>query len=56
MIQMHHLPDNLFPLHLQASVIARHALTSAAAKMLSPLALTQLPQLIYPYSHSYSQT
>ena len=38
------------------SAAARHALTSAAAKLLSPLTLTQLPQLLYPCSHSYCQT
>jgi hypothetical protein len=44
------------PLRLQASAAALPALTSAAAKLLSPLALTQLPQLLYPCSHSYCQT
>ena len=44
------------PLRLQASAAARHALASAAAKLLSPLTLTQLPQLLYPCSHSYCQT
>ena len=44
------------PLRLQASAAARHALTSAAAKLLSPLTLPQLPQLLYPCSHSYCQT
>ena len=52
---MHHLPDAP-PLRLQASVAARHALTSAAAKLLSPLTLLQLPQLLYPCSHAYYQT
>ena len=33
-----------------------NALTSAAAKLLSPVTLTQLPQLLYPCSHSYCQT
>ena len=28
----------------------------AAAGLLSPLTLTQLPQLLYPCSHSYCQT
>ena len=42
-------------LTLTLSAAARHALTSAA-ELLSPLALTQLPQLLYPCSHSYCQT
>ena len=44
------------PLRLQASAGARHALTSAVAKLLSPPTLPQLPQLLYPCSHSYCQT
>ena len=44
------------PLRLQASAAALRALTSAAGKLLSPLALAQLPQLLYPCSHSYCQT
>ena len=54
-----HSPDRPrapLPLRLQASAAALRALTSAAAKLLSPLALTQLPQLLYPCSHSYCQT
>ena len=50
-------PNPNSPLRLQASTAARHALTSAAAaKLLSPLTLPQLPQLLYPCSHSYCQT
>ena len=44
------------PLRLQSSAATRHHLASAAANMPSPLTLPQLPQLLYPCSHSYCQT
>ena len=43
-------------LRLQASAADRHALSSAAAKLLLRLTLTQLPQLLYLRSHSCCQT